>query len=641
MRLEIVTILFAAGLAACAAGAQSPQARIVDLKHYSRVFGEERNVRVFLPPGYEEAGGKRYPVIYFFHGYGQRYNHWSDMLNGDVGGDYGGDNVSSFVGAHDVIVVRWDGYNPRFPGENYARPYNVGPVETERQFPLYFPELAAFIDSHFRTLADRDHRATSGLSMGGFMSFWIAGKYPQLVGSASNFMGSSEFVAGPKAFPAEYRHTEMYRNYEGMRTRIVLGSRDFILWYHRRMNAIWDFTRPFHETAEYDSPHGTPGMGDTLAFHMNAFRNPLPKPSLWHHTDVYPSFDVWGYSVSTDRKRPGFTVLDNVSPSGFRSSVREWLPGGALLPDTTVLVDTDRLYRAGAAYEITDVNLDTRQVLHRRQVADPEGRLRFPLNGARHEIGIGGAGVPVLTVAGWRVEGAPWATDTKPVHLNLAILNKGSRAAPGVRVTVSSPNAGVSFSAAGFSLQRLESGAQAGGEICFTVAEPSREILKLEVRLAAEGGPAAVVPVEVPLWRDVPEIRSYRVLDGGKAPLWLKATEKTEQALGSGNRDGVADPGETIAIAVPDRDGFRAVELFTSDDCVDGTQRLSDPWDRYDWVGESDKIGLPVISSTCAEGHEIQFFARYKLPNKPLHILKEGIVRIRVGKPGGGTEPRP
>jgi hypothetical protein len=50
-----------------------------------------------------------------------------------------------------------------------------------------------------------------------------------------------------------------------------------------------------------------------------------------------------------------------------------------------------------------------------------------------------------------------------------------------------------------------------------------------------------------------------------------------------------------------------------------------------------------VISATCAEGHVIPFFARYKLPNKPNHIFKEGILRIRVGKlrPGLGTEPRP
>ena len=126
-----------------------------------------------------------------------------------------------------MIVVKLDGYNPRAPKEDYPRPWNIGPVETERQFPFYFPELVAYIDASYRTIADRDHRATAGLSMGGFMSFWIAGKYPHLVSSASNFMGSSEFVVGTRHLDVEYRHDEMSGNYDGVRTRLVTGTQGF------------------------------------------------------------------------------------------------------------------------------------------------------------------------------------------------------------------------------------------------------------------------------------------------------------------------------------------------------------------------------------------------------------------------------
>ena len=76
------------------------------------------------------------------------------------------------------------------------------------------------------------------------MSFWVAGKYPHLVSSASNFMGSSEFLVGPRGFEVEYRHDEMSANYDGVRTRLVTGAKDFIQFYHRRMNAIWLFTAP-------------------------------------------------------------------------------------------------------------------------------------------------------------------------------------------------------------------------------------------------------------------------------------------------------------------------------------------------------------------------------------------------------------
>ncbi len=261
------------------------EAVIQDRVQFSQVFEETRNFRIFLPPDYATSG-KRYPVIYWFHGWSERFNKPVDdppNRNYDSGADYGGDNIANFVGKHDVIVVKWDGFNPRFNGDNYKRPYNVSPVETTRQFPLYFPELVDFIDANYRTIADRDHRATAGLSMGGFMSFWIAGKYPQLVSSASSFMGSSEFFVGPRDFPVEYRHDEMYGNYEGVRTRLVTGSRDFIQFYHRQLNAIWKYARDWHETEDFDSDHGTPGIAKTLEFHMNAFAHPLPRPAVWNH----------------------------------------------------------------------------------------------------------------------------------------------------------------------------------------------------------------------------------------------------------------------------------------------------------------------------------------------------------------------
>ena len=66
-------------------------------------------------------------------------------------------------------------------------------------------------------------------------------------------------------------------------------------------------------------------------------------------------------------------------------------------------------------------------------------------------------------------------------------------------------------------------------------------------------------------------------MDGGELLLWRKPSTKVEGKLGSGNADGVANPGERIAIAVPDGEAFRAVELFTSDLCVDNSERLLEP----------------------------------------------------------------
>jgi hypothetical protein len=50
---------------------------------------------------------------------------------------------------------------------------------------------------------------------------------------------------------------------------------------------------------------------------------------------------------------------------------------------------------------------------------------------------------------------------------------------------------------------------------------------------------------------------------------------------------------------------------------------------------------MPTISASCPPGHEIAFFAEYLIPHAPEHILRQGIVRVRVkGKDLTGPRAR-
>jgi len=601
------------------------EAIVQDRVEFSQIFGETRNFRIFLPPDYATSG-KRYPVIYWFHGYSERYNKPVDdppNRNYDSGTDYGGDNIANFVAKHDVIVVKWDGFNPRFNGDNYKRPYNVSPVETTRQFPLYFPELVDFIDANYRTIADREHRATAGLSMGGFMSFWIAGKYPQLISSASNFMGSPEFFVGPRDFPVEYSHDVMFGNYEGVRTRLVTGSRDFIQFYHREMNAIWKYARDWHETEDFDFDHGTPGMAKTLEFHMNAFAHPLPRPTVWNHADVYPSFTVWGWEIASDRKQPGFTVLSNVSATGFRSSVREWLPGGATIPGVKLSIETDKLYPPRKPQTVTVIRLRDGNVRRYTAAASADGRLDLDLDGDDYEVGISPG--PLLALSGYQLEGASWATAGEPLHLRMRIWNKGAAATRPGTLRWLSPNPGVDLTPLSADLPVVAPGQFTDLSLTATVRDPKRAMVKI---LGVQGDTR--MPVVIPLFPPARPFADFRVADGQSVRVYQHATQKIEMTLGDGNADGKANPGERIAILLPEDDVYRIAELFTNDACVDNTLRAFDDWTDYDYVGASAKYSLPLIRPDCPAGHVIHALARVVLPDKPNDIVRLAAIDIPV-----------
>jgi hypothetical protein len=295
--------------------------------------------------------------------------------------------------------------------------------------------------------------------MGGFMSYWIAGKYPDLVSSASNFMGSPEFVVGPRDFPVEYRHDEMAANYAGVRTRLVTGTQDFIQFYHRQMNQIWKM--PTHETENFDSDHGTPCMSKTLAFHLNAFSNPLPRPDLWSHADVYPVFSVWDWTVETDRQRPGLTSIENVSHTGFHSSVQEWLPNGRALRDVHLKITTAPLYRKKSRVQVTSIRLRDNYIRHDHLFADGEGRLHLDLDGDEYQVRIG-AGLVKRSIETFKFPQAPVTTDFQIAdHRTLRVFqhaiqqqtmtlgqgNGDGKANPGEQIVILFPD-GTAFRAA-------------------------------------------------------------------------------------------------------------------------------------------------------------------------------------------------
>jgi len=66
--------------------------------------------------------------------------------------------------------------------------------------------LIPFIDSNFRTIPDRDHRAMAGLSMGGMQTFQVTFDHLDLFSYIGGFSGAAGVLGNQKLDPATSFH---------------------------------------------------------------------------------------------------------------------------------------------------------------------------------------------------------------------------------------------------------------------------------------------------------------------------------------------------------------------------------------------------------------------------------------------------
>lgn len=140
--------------------------------------GMTRRMTVYTPAGYNE-GTQKYPVLYLLHGMGGDEEAW--MALGRMSQIL--DNLIAQGKVKPMIVVMPNGniVQEAAPGESslgLAQPSMQQPKTMDGTFEQTFPDIVKYVDSHFRTLTDKAHRAICGLSMGGFHSKFISAQYP-------------------------------------------------------------------------------------------------------------------------------------------------------------------------------------------------------------------------------------------------------------------------------------------------------------------------------------------------------------------------------------------------------------------------------------------------------------------------------
>jgi enterochelin esterase-like enzyme len=158
-------------------GQDVPHGEIRTHWYQSKSLGTLRRLTVYVPPGYDRDAAARLPVLYLFHGANGDEKVWTREGHANLILD----NLLAAGKTQPFLVVMPFGYGV-LPGT---------PGEAGQNTPQFSKDLLGdvipFIDSHYRTLADRDHRAIIGLSMGGGESLSIGLNHLELFSYVAGF----------------------------------------------------------------------------------------------------------------------------------------------------------------------------------------------------------------------------------------------------------------------------------------------------------------------------------------------------------------------------------------------------------------------------------------------------------------------
>jgi S-formylglutathione hydrolase FrmB len=156
----------------------------------------DREVLVYLPPGYETETARRYPVVYALHGYSIGAVQWSGEIHvpQTIEGAFA-------QGAQEMIVVLPDS-KTLHNGSMYSSSVTTGDFER-----FISHDVVAYIDEHYRTLPDRRSRGLVGHSMGGYGAARIGMKHPDVFGSV--YMMSPCCLSARGAGPANAENEKL------------------------------------------------------------------------------------------------------------------------------------------------------------------------------------------------------------------------------------------------------------------------------------------------------------------------------------------------------------------------------------------------------------------------------------------------
>ncbi len=212
-----------------------PHGQIRQVWYQSRTLQMQRRMHVYTPPGYDGTA-ERFPVLYLLHGGGDEDAGWSTI--GRAG--FILDNLIATGKARPMIVVMPNGSIPRPAGGREPMP--------DRFTDELLKEVIPQVEQNFKVIADPEHRALAGLSMGGGQTLRAVTANPEMFA----YVGVWSAGIGNNAGDWEQRNQKFLDSTEQLNKSIRLfsisvGDKDFTMAGSKSLDEILSKYKIKHE----------------------------------------------------------------------------------------------------------------------------------------------------------------------------------------------------------------------------------------------------------------------------------------------------------------------------------------------------------------------------------------------------------
>lgn len=252
---------------ALAAAALVQAAEVSSLHIASQAMARDIPATLILPDSY--AGGtNRYPVLYLLHGAGGTHASWAN-----------GSKKLKLADRYEVIVVCPDGSPTSW--------YFDSPIDPAFQFETHVAEeVIQYIDQHYRTKSDRQHRALCGNSMGGHGALFLAIRHKETFGTAVALSGGVDIRPFPGNWDISKRIGTIEEHPENWEELTVINQ------IHSLKNG--------ELAMAFDC-----GVEDFFLEVNRALHNQLINAGIDHHYEENPGAHTWDYwQAAVQRQMP-------------------------------------------------------------------------------------------------------------------------------------------------------------------------------------------------------------------------------------------------------------------------------------------------------------------------------------------------